>query len=328
MDDKKKTTKGMEKISSLLFKAKENAVKLADQNDDGKFDLNDVSVVADNLGQAAKNTVSVLKENLEEKNRELEKKLLQPVFAEDLDSADFFMSKLIRIIDKDKKRAESEVCQGAIGYITPQKDLKVVNLFTDKVDAFGLSFYPDRASEIYYVDPSDHDRYIALDDYFSYLKIARVTELQKIAQDLGAKHFKVTYREEKASFSKNSHKEKAEVKGNGGIEADRELTASDAAKVEIAGEAYFPGHEPIEPILHYLQRDPSILSLIAMRMDEKAPLTHQKFTLNLSNSSGIKEKDAIKIDAVLKAMKIAGNATVTSEVKNEERRFFEYEIDF
>ena len=65
-----------------------------------------------------------------------------------------------------------------------------------------------------------------------------------------------------------------------------------------------------------------------MRMDEKAPLTHQKFTLNLSNSSGIKEKDAIKIDAVLKAMKIAGNATVTSEVKNEERRFFEYEIDF
>lgn len=328
MDDKKKTSKGMEKISSMLFKAKENAVKFADQNDDGKFDLNDVSVVADNLGQAAKNTVSVLKENLEEKNRELEKKLLQPVFAEDLDSADFFMSKLIRIIDKDKKRAESEVCQGAIGYITPQKELKVVNLFTDKVDAFGVSFYPDRASEIYYVDPSDHDRYIALDDYFSYLKIARVTELQKIAQDLGAKHFKVTYKEEKASFSKNSNKAKAEVKGNGDIEAERELTASDAARVEIAGEAYFPGHEPIEPTLHYLQRDPSILSLIAMRMDEKAPLTHQKFTLNLSNSSGIKEKDAIKIDAVLKAMKIAGNATVTSEVKNEERRFFEYEIDF
>lgn len=98
--------------------------------------------------------------------------------------------------------------------------------------------------------------------------------------------------------------------------------------VEIAAEATFPGHEPVEPALKYLQRDPSIQALVAMRMDEKAPLSHQKYTLNLSNSSGIKEKDAIKIDAALKAMKISGDVTVTSEAKKEARRFFEYEIDF
>ena len=328
MDEEKKLQKGIGKISSLLAKAKDNAVKLADQNDNGKLDLEDISVVADNIGQVAKNTASALKDNFDEKNREHEKKLLQPVFAEDINDADFFMSKLIRITDKDKKRAESEVCQGAIGFISPQKDFKVVNLFTDRVDEFGLTFYPDKVSEIYYVDPSDRDRYIALDEYFSYLKIARVTELQKIAQDLGAKHFKVTYKEQKASFSKNSIKAKAAVRGSGEIDAERDLDLSDIVTVEIAGEATFPGNDPIEPTLHYLQRDPSILNLIAMRMNKNAPLKHQKFTLKLSNSSGIKEKDAIKIDAALKAMKVSGNTTVTSEAKNEDRRYFEYEIDF
>ena len=63
-------------------------------------------------------------------------------------------------------------------------------------------------------------------------------------------------------------------------------------------------------------------------MDKNSPMMHQKYTLKLSNSSGIKEKDAVRIDAALKAMKISGNTTVTSEVRNESRRFFEYEIDF
>ena len=326
MEEKKKTLKGIEKMSSLLNKAKEGVVKFADQNDDGKINLSDVSKVADNIGQAAKSTASMIKDNLEEKNRELEKKLLQPIFSEDLNNADFFMSKLIRITEKDKKHAESEVCKGAIGYIVPSKELKVVNIFADKVDAFGLSFYPDKASEIYYVDPTNSDRYIALDDYFNYMKVARVTELQKIAQDLGAKHFKVTYKEQKASFSKQSAK--ADVHANSQIDAERELEASDIAFAQIAAESSFAGHDPIEPTLQYLQRDPSILSLIALRMDKNAPLSHQKYTLKLSNSSGIKEKDALKIDVALKAMKVSGNTTVASEARNEDRKFFEYEIDF
>ena len=36
----------------------------------------------------------------------------------------------------------------------------------------------------------------------------------------------------------------------------------------------------------------------------------------------------IKIDAVLKGLKYSGNATVTSEAKNESRRYLEYDIEF
>lgn len=47
-----------------------------------------------------------------------------------------------------------------------------------------------------------------------------------------------------------------------------------------------------------------------------------------SNSSGIRESDAAKIDAVLKGMKVGGNATVFNEAKNESWRYLEYEIEF
>lgn len=312
-------------------KAKETIVSVADQNDDGSLDLKDVSVVAGSIGNAAKETATSIIISAGEKHRELERKLLQPIFAEDLNNADFLISKLVRITEIDKRHAESDVCKGSIGFISDQKDLKVVTIFKDKVDMFGLTFYPDTDSELYYVDPSDRDRYIALDDYFNYLKIARVNELQKIAQDLGAKHFRVTYKEQKTTFSSQNAKAKGSAKYVGdsaNFEAARELASTDVSTAEVAAEMDCPGHAPVEPKLYYLQREPSIQSLIALRMDETSPLNHQKYTLKLSNSSGIKEKDAVKIDAALKGMKISGNTTVASEAKNESRRFFEYEIDF
>lgn len=316
---------------ALWGKTKEKIVTVADQNDDGSLDLKDVSLIAGTIGNAAKETATSVIVSAGEKHRELEKKLLQPIFVEDLDSTDFFLSKLIRISDIDKKHAESEVCKGSIGHILDQRDMRVINIYKDKVDLFGVTFYPDTESELYYVDPSDRDKYIALDDYFNYLKIARVNELQKIAQELGAKHFRVTFKEQKITFSQNNFKAKASAKyvGNtAAVDAERDLASSAVSTVEVAAEMDCPGHAPSEPKLCYLQREPSIQSLIQLRMDKDSPLSHQKYTLKLSNSTGIKEKDAIKIDAVIKSMKISGNTTVTSEVKNESRRFFEYEVDF
>ncbi len=312
-------------------KTKEAFVKTADQNDDGTFDMQDVSSIAEAMGTAAKNTAVAVKSIAEEKGREIERKRLKPIFAEDLDATDFLLSKLIRVTEMDKKRAESEVCRGSIGFISEEKDLEIINIFRDKIDVFGLQLYPDADCDLYYVDPSDRDKYIALDDYFGYLKIARVNELQKIAQDLGAKHFRVTYKEQKTTFSGKTLKAKATAKAGGdsfSADAERDLSSTAISNMEVAAEMDCPGHDPVEPTLYYLQREPSIQTLISLRMDSTSPLTHQKYTLKLSNSTGIKEKDAVKIDGALKAMKVSGNTTVTSEVRNEARRFFEYEIDF
>lgn len=88
------------------------------------------------------------------------------------------------------------------------------------------------------------------------------------------------------------------------------------------------GHDPIEPKLVYLANDDSVKNLIHMRMTEGNKFHNHKLSIKLSNSSGIKENDAAKIDAVLKGLKVSGNATVTNEVKNESRRYLEYEIEF
>lgn len=304
----------------------DNAILSADQNDDGKFDMEDVSAIAESAGNAVKKGAQAIKASADEKARQMELKALQPIFMDSLDSTDFLMPKFIKIAERDKRRAESEVCQGSIGYNSDQKGLRIVTIFQDSIDAFGLSFYPDTESVFYYVDPSDRDRYIALDEYFAYLKVARINELQAIAQDLGAKYFKVTYKEEKASFTENKVKANATAKPIGSADASRTSTENNFSTVEIAAEMHCPGHDPVKPTLKYMQKDPSIQSLVAARMEGK--ILRQKFMLKMSTSSGIKENDAVKIDAVLKGMKFSGNTTVTSEAKNEARRYFEYEIEF
>ena len=306
--------------AELGAKSKEGIVKALDQDGDGKLDAKDFALVRDQL--AEKRT---------QIRREADRKKLRPIFEEDLDKADFQLSKLIRVAEMDKKHADSEICIGSVGFDAVYKDLRVVNIYPDKTDAFGLSFYPDADNEIYYVDPSDRDYYIALDDYFNYLRVARVSELQRIAQELGAKHFRVTYKEQKKSFTKTDARVKLEAKDatkhGGKAEADHKAEQSSFEKVEIAAEMECIGHKPVAPTLKYFKKDPQIQSLIALRMADNG-ITHQVYTLVLSNSSGIKVKDAMKIDAALSAMKIYGDATVTSEAQSEARRFFEYEIDF
>lgn len=326
----KKIDLGQAKKGALgvLEKTKSAIAKIADQNDDEKFDMQDVSLVASKVGESVKNGAAALKESAEERTRALELKSLQPIFAEVLDERDFVLPKFIRVANRDKKRAESQVCKGSIGYYSDPKGLRLVNIFRDNLEMFNLVFFPDCNSEFYYVDPIDKNRYIALDDYFNYLKVERISELQRLAQSLGAKHFRVTYKEEKTSVAEKIIKANINVQGVAAGNGERNLSETKFDTIEIAADMECPGHAPNRPDLKYLQKDPAIRTLIDMRMDEHSPLSHQKFMLKLSNSSGLKESDAVKIDAVLKSMRFTGNTSIVSEARNEARRYFEYEIDF
>lgn len=326
----KKIDLGQAKKGALgvLEKTKSAIAKVADQNDDEKFDMQDVSLVASKVGKSVKNGAAALRESAEERARALELKSLQPIFAEVLDERDFVLPKFIRVANRDKKRAESQVCKGSIGYYSDPKGLHLVNIFRDNLEIFNLVFFPDCNSEFYYVDPIDENRYIALDDYFNYLKVERISELQRLAQSLGAKHFRVTYKEEKTSVAEKIIKANINVQGVAAGNGERNLSETKFDTIEIAADMECPGHAPNRPDLKYLQKDPAIRTLIDMRMDERSPLSHQKFMLKLSNSSGLKESDAVKIDAVLKGMRFTGNTSIVSEARNEARRYFEYEIDF
>lgn len=53
-----------------------------------------------------------------------------------------------------------------------------------------------------------------------------------------------------------------------------------------------------------------------------------KSLLNKAVQAADQTDDAVKIDAVLKGLKYVGKTTVASEVKNEARRYLEYDIEF
>lgn len=211
------------KVNNILNKTKDALTQVADQNDDGKFDKDDVAQVA-----------GAIKKSAEEKAKQLELKILQPVFPSDIDDGDFLLNKFIRVANRDKRRAESEVCQGSIGYFTNHKGVRLLNIFRDSVDFYGITFYPDNRSEFYYVDPSDRDRYISLDDYFSYLKMERVSELQRIAQDLGAKHFRVTYMEDRSSFTEKKMNSNINIGETTSAKATRQSVKKEYSTIEIA----------------------------------------------------------------------------------------------
>ena len=234
------------------------AIQVADQTDDGKFDFADVAAIAEGIGNAVKKGTQEIKARTDVKSWQLELKSLQPIFptqvenAVSLNDADFLMPKFIRIVERDKKRMESPACQGSIGYGSDQKGLHIVNIFRDSVETFALTFYPDCDSEFYYMDPSDRDRYIALDEYFNHLKIARVNELKKIAQDLGAKHFKVTYKEKCVSFTEKRIKTKGKAV-IATLENEHKSRQEQYTAIDVVAEMTFPGHAPVKPQLKYLQ---------------------------------------------------------------------------
>ena len=265
---------------------------------------------------------------MDEMKRQWDLKRLKPIFSEDLNGMQY--SRLVRIVERDKK-FDIEVCRGSIGYWATCKGERWVNIFKDSVNKFGLNFYPYEDVNFYYVDPTNKDNYIVLDEYFDRLKQARVNELQKIAQDLGAKKFRVTYMREKSSIIKKKWNGKAYVKAKDGyvtVSAEVYKLAKQYDKVEIEAENSFPGHEPVEPHVRYLKYDQNVQNLIDMRMDTKGPINHQTLSIKLSSTSGLKENDAAKLDMILKSLKMAGNTTVLSEVQNEEKSILKYEIEF
>lgn len=331
----------LNKSSDLLDKAKKAVIDAVDQNADGKFDLKDVSLMVSGIGTTAKKKVAGVMDSAKESGdqwnekrtrlrMETERNTLCPIFPADLERTEFVLPKLIRVAEMDKKHAESELCRGSVGYESIYKDIRIVNIFRESLGGFSITLYPEIMTGAYYVDPVFEDRYIAMDEYFTYLKVARVNELQKIAQDLGAKHFRVLYKDQSRDVvtkKANALLTAKFISGKADVGGQHDSAYEGASRVSIAAEMEFEGHAPVEPSLVYLKKESSIQMLVSLRMGSNS-MKHQKYTLRLSNSSGIKVKDAIKIDGALNAMKCAGNVTVASEAQKETERFFEYEIDF
>ena len=311
---------GIGRARDALTSSADAVVKSLDQTGDGKLGLDDMAE---------------LRQQLREKQRQakLARDLdaLNPIFLRDLSEKDFFLPKMIRITEMDKKHAASELCIGSIGHETVVKDYRFVTIYPDQLETWRLRLYPDADQEYYYMDPVDPQHYISINSFFDYLRKARIGELTRIAQELGATYFKVTIREEEKTIHKKSESVKTTGKGGGltaALRGERSMASNELSAGEIAAETSFVGHAPRKPQLVYYKDEPQIKDLITMRLNPDNTVTGQRLTLKCARSSGITEKDAASIDATFSAMKCSGNTTFTSEAQQEVRQVFEYVIQF
>lgn len=311
------------KTKDIAARTQESIVNAVDRNDNGKIDMADIVKA---FGEA---------------KNEMDLKYLRPVFTEELTLDTANMSNIdeisetrnpsiICIVERDKKRSENEACNGAVGYRMTVKGMEMLNIYEDSARQLGMRFYPNISKTIYYADPCQANFYISLDEYFSYLKNARVSELAMIAKDLGAKKVKITLKEHKKTFVSKNVRAEAKVEKVG---ASNSYNKSDSefASIAIADEEEFSGHDtPVEPRLVYFKNESDIEKLIEMRMDasKQNKIKSKTYTLQYNKSSGIKEKEAAKIDAVLGQLKCGGTASISSEAQCENRTVLEYSIEF
>lgn len=327
------------KAKHAAAKAQKSVLNAVDRNGDGKINPSDFGLDREHMQEAGRKLqagANRIGETISEAKVGLDRKILRPVFYEDLTPSvaeDDLMAtaqlpRLIRIVQRDKKGQDNPVFQGAIGYWTTVKGVKLLNLYEDSVSAFGVQFLPQIEQTFYYMDSYRREVYVSLDSYFTYLKKNRVNELELIAQDLGAKSFRVTFKEQQKLMVKHATQGKLNV-GGCHTEHQKQQSNDETFHVEIAAETQFNGHdEPKAPPLVYFKEESDIEKLIRMRMNASNPIKSKDFCFQCSRSIGMSEKTAAKIDLVLQQMKCNGTASLSSEVQREARTVLEYHIEF
>ncbi|NLC73613.1 MAG: hypothetical protein GX684_07615 [Ruminococcaceae bacterium] len=353
--------KNVEKAAAdVAEKSQEFIKETLDRNDDGKISIEDLGIekqdiidakekaqrFADKTREGIKEKVKKMDENRSEAKLERDRKTLRPVFVEDFlanneinnlattPNTDARYS-MIRIVERDKKREENIACRGAIGYLTVTKELDVLNIYVDVAKSLGIRFLPTIENEVYYTDPFKENVYVNLEEYFNYLKKARISELEMVASDLGAKTVKIVFKEYSSTVSARKMQAKTKMTGkmknSADTSVDIESNSSDMSNMEIAADISFSGHDnPRIPKLVYFKGESDILQLIKMRTDpeKKNRIVSKTYALRYNKSSGISQKMANQIDAALTGMSLKQSATFSNEVKRETRTVLEYHIEF
>lgn len=335
--------------------AKDVVVKAADRNGDGRIGRDDFGLGKEQLlakrekakdaaasaGNMVKKTGSRVEIAIEEKKTAWTVKALRPVFPQDIRSNisvviseeashPTVIPELIRIVERDKERHNQEVCEGSIGYLTTAKDIDILNVYKDCAAEIGIYFSPVITTTFYYMDPFKKDYYVSLDDYFSYVKKEQVSELERVAMNLGAKKVKITYKEQKKSEVKQDVRIGIKLPRSGGGSGTHEQSKNELSTIEIAADVTLEGHnEPKVPELIYFKNDSDIENLIKMQTGrEGRQLKSKTYVFQCSKFSGMTEKTAAKIDSALRQLKCSGSASLTGRAHQESRTYLEYFIEF
>ncbi len=254
-------------------------------------------------------------------SREARLKKYAPLFPEEYKASTFKLPNLIIIVD-DAVRKGIDVCEGAIGWLSQQRDMEILHLYDEFVPHCGLNFFPTPTCDsIYYVHPLNRKTFLCLDDYFDIIQQEKLAELQHIAFSLGAKQYQVEMIEDR------SKKEKTKININpiSDNEAKLDHKNESTMRSESGAKAVFDSQrEAVQPTLSWFAHDNNVLNLIKIRCVDKINPIH--YTIEFKNSSNISQTTTAKISAAVKGMKLHCDFDKDIEVKcNKITRFiFEF----
>ena len=287
---------------------------------------------AEKGAEKAKEGAAAASEKISDAKYEFDLKTINPVSRERLESFDYQIPSLIQIMEHDRKM-DNPVCENALGFQEKIKDKNLLCIMNQFVEQTSIQFAPYLTKTIYCRNPYIENMYISLDEYFAYIDNAKVHELEMVAQSLGAKKVKISFKKKKKTLVSNV----SEVKSKnpfakiGKVEASvkHETTETEFADISIASQIEFDGGKaPVKPELVYFKGNADIETLIKMRLDSENALTSKTYSFACGKGKELQLNDAARIDVVLAKKGMGGNTSIVSEVQEEQRKVLEYSIEF
>jgi hypothetical protein len=277
---------------------------------------------------AVQTGIQTVSNNAQQQAYEERMKKYAPLFPDQYRNADFNIPNLIHIVD-DAVRKGIDVCEGAIGWLSQEKGVEVLNLYDEAITFSGLQFLPAAICDsVYYVDPFNRNCYISIDSYFSHIQQAKLAELQHIAFSLGVKHYWVEMVEMTADSNQLKGSNSLKMKSvNAGLERDANASSSSHSK-SLAEGSFAGARKPVRPMLCWFANDNNVKNLINMRCSEGVDNAITTYTIELSNSNAAMMSASTAANIDMAASKMGAKCGFHSQSVRENNRKMIFKLEF
>lgn len=269
-----------------------------------------------------------LSEKTQNDSYERRMKKYNPLFPQDMDLAGFKLPSIIEIVDKIVRK-DVDVCEGAVGWTSVEKETEVLHIYKEETDRCGVQFIPFMdCNSVYYVDRFDPQRYIKVDCIFAKAVEEKLAELKQIAYVLGAKRCSVVIENSRVEKKKGAI---AVGVGLGMKSVSNEQTSAnetgDYRSGSTSGE--FAGNDtPKRPKLKWFADDDNIKQLIEARISDPNSIKSDTLKLEGAYSATMSIKAASAINSLLGKSGVAANLNLETKAEEEHRSKLSFHIEF
>lgn len=242
---------------------------------------------------------------------DIDKDKYRPIFAEKMESLE---DPLILNIMTSDERQNIDVCQGAVAYLPIIGRTKVLEMTRENLEHYGYELVPYEDAILYIRNPYIAKQYIAIDEYFTYLRNQKAQELVTILPLLKARSATVELYKEKKSlaFIRSDEEDKQEAGSNAYV--------SDNPEEMVFYGLYKQNSQEKTDELCYYNHNLQISEYI------ENPQRAETILIDVCQSADLSDEEAIDIDLALEKMYLSTRYSFRKEL--EEERLLKFLVSY